>query len=192
MSVVRRILAALWTEDLDEAQRRLAALDLEAEVASARGRAMRWRWVEGFSGFLLPLPLVAQDVTSVEGAWLAEDADDRVRREEEVGFDAHGRPVMQLLDAGGEWARAGYVWEWQGDGSFVEIEPMASGPHVRVSRMVDGRLAHVACASRLGTLDVQLTAAVPFARIARSAGSPMTGGARRVPPRSAVTGRSSA
>lgn len=91
----------------------------------------------------------------MEGAWLAEDADDRDRREE-VGFDASGRPVIDLLDAGGEWPRADYVWEWQGDGSFVEIEPMGSGPHVRVSRMVDGRLAHVACALRLGTLDVQL------------------------------------
>ncbi|MBI5105478.1 MAG: hypothetical protein HZB46_10955, partial [Solirubrobacterales bacterium] len=138
-----------WQEDLDEARARLAGLDPDRALASARAAAVTWRRVESFSAFFLPLPPVAQDVPSVGGAWTEDDGDG-------VGLDAAGRPVVHLLDPGERWERAKHLWWWDDDGSFVELELMGSGPHVRRARVVDGRLAHVATASSHDRLGVRL------------------------------------
>jgi hypothetical protein len=143
-----------WEDDLEEATRRLDALDVGREERSARAAVATWRRVDPFSSFFLPLPLVAQRVPSLAGAW--RDEGDERGRGEHVGLDAHGRPVVHVLDFGSEFERAKHLWWWEGDGSFWEIELMGSGPHVRRARVVDGRIAYVATATDGGSSSVEL------------------------------------
>jgi hypothetical protein len=143
-----------WEEDLAEAQRRLASLDVGREEASARRAVASWRTVDPFSSFFRPLPLVAQRVPSLEGEW--REPDDEPGRGELVGLDDQGRPLAHLLDPAGEFERAKHLWRWEGDGSFWEIELMGSGPHVRCARMVDGRLGYVVTATHGGASSVEL------------------------------------
>jgi Domain of unknown function (DUF1963) len=137
-----------WERDLEEVRRRLAALDAEAAVADRRRAVATWRGVESFSTHFLPLPVVVHDVIEPRGAWapLAEGSFG-----EAVGLDPQGRPVLHLFDAGSAFERAKHLWWWEDD-SFLELELMGSGPHLRRARTVDGRLAHVACVSRGGDL----------------------------------------
>jgi hypothetical protein len=137
-----------WERDLEEVRRRLAALDAEAAVADRRPAVATWRGVEQFSTHFLPLPIVVHEVIEPRGGW-APVGEGRSR--EAVGLDAQGRPVLHVFDRGSSFERAKHLWWWEDD-SFLELELMGSGPHLRRARIVAGRVAHVACASRGGDL----------------------------------------
>ena len=139
-----------WEDDLDEAQRRLAELDGAHESAAAA----TWRSATVGSSFFLPIPLVAQDEPSLEGEWCAEGDAPMFDR---VGLDALGRPVAHLLVIGGLDGFPQHLWEWDDDGSFLEIQLSGHfGPYVRRVRVVDGRIEHVATASAEGRTSVRL------------------------------------
>lgn len=131
---------------MEEVRRRLIDLDPDQELAGAAGAAVRWRAVDPFATFFLPLPLVIQRVPEIEGDWRDEPSD-VTGCHELVGLDAASRPVAHLLDAGGKFERAKQVWRWDDDGSFLEVELMGSGPHVRRARVAGGQIVHVAGAS---------------------------------------------
>ena len=136
-----------WETDLQDVRRRLADLDPERELASARAAAASARWARG--EFFLPLPLIARERLSVQGAW--EDAPEHEDwTAERVELDAEDRPVVHVLGAGSFMERVNEMWWWDADGSLLEIALMGWGPHVR--RWRDG---HVVCASEHGRVKVQ-------------------------------------
>jgi hypothetical protein len=137
-----------WERDLEEVRDRLAALDAEAAVAERRSAVATWRGVEHFSTHFLPLPVIVHDIIEPRGGW-APLGNSSSR--EAVGLDAHGRPVLHVLDPGSSFERAKHLWWWEDD-SLLELELMGSGPHLRRARIVDGRVAHAATASRGGDL----------------------------------------
>lgn len=144
-----------WESDLADAAAELARLDETRLVTTARAAVADWKPVEPFSSFFLPLPIIAQDVPSLEGAW-ARAGGEHGGFNELLGVDANGRPVLHVLDGGSEFERANHVWFWDDDGSFVEVELMGSGPHVRRARVVDGQVVHVVTASAGDSTSVRL------------------------------------
>ncbi len=143
-----------WQDDLAEVRARYDALG-PADLASATEPACEWRLADPFSGFFLPLPPVAQELFSAHGNWRTE-IDNPHERCDAVAFDASGRPVVHVLERDFEFERPNHLWWWDDDGSFLEVELMGSGPHVRRARMIDGRPAHVATFSAGGEDSVQI------------------------------------
>lgn len=144
-----------WNADLAEVRERLRLDDLDESraLASVRSAVDEWRWMDPFGGFFLPLPPVAQTIYNAHGDW-RERSDSRDGRADALAVDAHGRPVAHVLDRGDTYERANHLWWWDDDGSFLEIELMGSGPHVRRARAVDGRIVHVVTASGFGQEEV--------------------------------------
>jgi hypothetical protein len=119
-----------WQQDLEEARRRLADLDVERELASALQARASSRWVTPQSEFFLPLPPVARAKLSLEGGW-TEQAAELDWMAERVDLDAAGRPVAHILGAGSFMERTHHLWFWDDDGSFWEIQVLGFGPFVR-------------------------------------------------------------
>jgi hypothetical protein len=141
-----------WERDLEEVRRRLAALDAEAALADRRSAVATSRGVEGYSRHFLPLPALVHDVIEPRGAWTPPGEGSSG---ETVGLDAQGRPVLHMVYPGSAVQQARHLWWWEDD-SFLELELWGSGPHLRRARTIDGRLAHVACASGDGDLRLWL------------------------------------
>ena len=93
----------VWEADLAEAVAVLARLDVSRVVADARAAAAGWKPVEPFSSFFLPLPLIAQDVPSLAGAWGVEGGEmDAVLQMVAAGLGVAVVPGMVVRRLGAE------------------------------------------------------------------------------------------
>ena len=126
-----------WEADLEEARRRVSALDPQRELARALEAAASVRGVTPFSGFFAPLPHVVQSGVSLFGAfWDGEDSD-------HVHLDGRGRPVAHVSRY-----ETLALWEWDEDGSFLEIS-------VRGQTVRRFRTDHVVTASADGWMSLE-------------------------------------